>query len=137
MPIKVIPLSYKQDSRGFDVLGLQKSDVFNGKSIEDICIHSVNPGEERGGHYHKIKTEWLLPLSGSASFLWTDKQQPRQDDLEVVPVVAGFQNLCVLEIPPMVSHWLKNNSAQVFVMASFSSHDYNALIPDTFKQTFV
>jgi oxalate decarboxylase/phosphoglucose isomerase-like protein (cupin superfamily) len=135
MPAKLITLKYVEDKqkRGFDIQGLQKSRVFDGKSINDIGIHSVNPGNERGGHYHRRKTEWLLPLSGKALFFWTEKQNPKQEDLQQITIQANYKEPCVIEIPPMVVHWVKNNDIEVFVMASLSTQDFNSQKPDTFK----
>jgi oxalate decarboxylase/phosphoglucose isomerase-like protein (cupin superfamily) len=135
MPAKFLTLKYVEDKlkRGFDIQGLQKSGIFDGKSIDDIGIHSVNPGNERGGHYHKQKTEWLLPLSGKALFIWTEKQNPKQEDLTQVSIQTDYKELSLIEIPPMVVHWVKNINLEVFVMASLSSQDFNAQNPDTYK----
>jgi UDP-2-acetamido-2,6-beta-L-arabino-hexul-4-ose reductase len=135
MPVKLIPLTYAEEKqkRGFDIQGLQKSAVFNGKCIEDIGIHSINPGNERGGHYHERKTEWLLPLNGKALFIWTDTQKPKQKDLQQFLIQADYKKPCLVEIPPLVTHWVKNSNLEVFVMVSFSTEDFNQQRPDTYK----
>jgi dTDP-4-dehydrorhamnose 3,5-epimerase-like enzyme len=135
MPVRMISLSYKEDKqkRGFDIQNLQKSKVFNGRNIEDIAVHSVNAGNERGGHYHKNKTEWLMPLIGRAWLVWADKLNPEVPDLKVDSFDANFKASFVAEIPPMVVHWVRNSSAEVFVMASFCTLEYDERNPDTYK----
>jgi oxalate decarboxylase/phosphoglucose isomerase-like protein (cupin superfamily) len=135
MPVRFITLNYVEDKqkRGFDIQGLQKSMAFNGRSIEDIGIHSVNPDNQRGGHYHKQKTEWLLPLSGKALLIWTEKQNPKQEDIKQFTIEANYKEPCLIEIPPLVIHWVKNNNLEVFVMASLSTEDFNSQNPDTYK----
>jgi oxalate decarboxylase/phosphoglucose isomerase-like protein (cupin superfamily) len=135
MPAKLITLNYVEEKqkRGFDIQGLQKSAVFKGRHIEDIGIHSINPGNERGGHYHKRKTEWLLPLNGKALFVWADAQNPKQGDLKQFIIQADYAKPCLIEIPPFVAHWVKNMGLEVFVMASFSTEDFNQENPDKYK----
>jgi len=49
---------------------------------------------------------------------------------------VDFRNPFVIEIPPMVVHWVKNIDPQVFIMVSFSNRDYNEQQPDIFKVNY-
>ena len=133
MNIKRINLSRNEDKegRGFEMQGLQKSKVFQGKNIEDIVIQSISPRKDRGGHYHERKTEWFLALSGKAELIWTDKLNPEKTDLHIELFDADLNTPYVLEVPPFVVHWVKNNTNEVFLMASFSTEEYNPSNPDT------
>lgn len=135
MSVKKVPLEYNEDQkgRGFEIQGLQKSKTFQGKSIEDVVIQSINPKKERGGHYHKRKTEWFIALRGEAFLIWTEKTNPEETDLKTMPLKEDFENPYVLEVPPMISHWVRNDSKDVFLMASFSTEEYNSTDPDSFK----
>jgi dTDP-4-dehydrorhamnose 3,5-epimerase-like enzyme len=133
LPAKAILLSYIEGKHGFDILGLQKSAYFNGRAIEDIAFHSINPHDERGGHFHKRKTEWLMPISGKALLIWTDKPNPRAADLKHLEIVANYAEPILIEITPSTIHWVKNESPQPFIMVALSTENYNPQQPDTYK----
>lgn len=135
MRVKKVRLVTRKDSksRGFVIQGLQKSDTFQGKAIEDIVVQSINPAKERGGHYYKHKTEWFMALRGEASLIWTEKTNPKERDLKTMPLTEDFENPYVLEVPPMVCHWVRNNTKDVFIMVSFSTEEYNQEKPDSYK----
>ncbi len=134
MPVKLVKLAFVQGKTGFDIQGLQKSAIFDGYSIEDIGIHSIKPNDERGSHYHIQKIEWLLPLSGSASFFWSDEQNPI--NVSKLQLRANWHEPYIVEISPMTSHIVRNTTKEEFIMASFSTRDFDSLHSDNFKVVF-
>lgn len=120
-------------SRGFKIQSLQKSNKFQGKVIEDIVVQSINPGKERGGHYHKRKTEWFMALCGEASLIWSEKTDPEEKDLKIIPLKTDFNRPYMLEVQPMICHWIRNRSKEIFLMVSFSTEEYNFKEPDSVK----
>jgi oxalate decarboxylase/phosphoglucose isomerase-like protein (cupin superfamily) len=118
---------------GFEIQGLQKSKVFEGNSIDDIIIQSINVGQKRGGHYHKQKTEWFLPLSGKATLLWSDNLTAKRSQLKTLTMEANLKEPYVYKIPSLVAHWTENNCSQPFVMAIFNTKEYDQKNTDTYK----
>lgn len=127
MAVKKIELRYNEDvnGRGFVIQGLQKSQVFQNNHIADIVIQSINGRKMRGGHYHKRKTEWFMPLRGKATLIWTNNLNPKKEDLKYEPLEANLKTPYVLEIPPLILHWTKNNSDNPFIMATFNTAEHN------------
>ncbi len=135
MGVNRVELLYNQDKgeRGFEIQNLQKSKIFRGKSIEDIVIQSINSGKDRGGHYHERKMEWFMALDGKATLFWTENLKPAKSDLNTELLESDFKDPYVLEIPPMVVHWVKNYTKEVFIMTSFSTEEYSSQKPDSYK----
>lgn len=57
------------DDRGW-VVDLLAAEGISIGSIGDFHITSINPGKERGNHFHKNATEWIFFLGGKATLLW-------------------------------------------------------------------
>ncbi len=118
---------------GFVIQGLQKSKIFEGNSIDDIIIQSINVGQKRGGHYHEQKTEWFLPLSGKATLLWSTNLTPKKSQLKTLIMEANLKEPYVYKIPPLVAHWTENNYFQPFMMAIFNTKEYDQKNTDTYE----
>jgi dTDP-4-dehydrorhamnose 3,5-epimerase-like enzyme len=122
--IRLLPHEDK-DGRGFEIQGLQKSVIFEGKNIQDIVIQSIHPLKDRGDHCHKRKTEWFIALNGKAELLWADNLNPKKAEVHKEAFGTNFNEPYVFEIPPFVVHTIINNSKEDFLMASFCSEEYD------------
>jgi len=127
MKVRKIDLFFdNRDPRGFVIQNLQESRAFEGHCIKDIVIQSIMPDKDRGYHSHMEKTEWFLALSGEAKLISSEKMDPKNPDLEHEPLKADcLKPTYALLIPPRLTHWIVNDSEQVFVMASFSSKEHD------------
>ena len=112
--------------RGYVIQNLQKSKAFEGHSIKDFLIQSINPNKDRGYHSHREKTEWFMALSGEAKLVTSEKMNPDNLDLEIETLKADcLKPTHVLLIRPNLTHWIINYSKEAFIMASFSSKEYS------------
>lgn len=113
-----------EDGRGFVLQGMQKSAIFNNKDVRDIVLQTVRPNKWRGGHYHERKTEWFLPLRGSAVLSWYDIDAWNPKEKTEV-MIADMQNPKIFEIQPKTCHFVENNSEEDFYMLAISSEDFD------------
>ena len=111
--------------RGFEIQGMQKCKVFNNKDVRDIVLQTVRPSKSRGGHYHERKTEWFLPLKGSALLSWYDIDGWNVKE-KTEPMTADMQNPKIFEIQPKTCHFVENRSEEDFYMLAISSEDYDS-----------
>ena len=130
MVVKKVFLNRENGSKqkGWEMQGLQKSKAFNGKDIRDIVIQSINKGQERGGHYHKQKTEWFFAIAGKAKVLWCEcahEKGAKKKDRKEILLEADYENPYLIEITPETCHWVKNDLDCDFRMIAFSSEEFN------------
>jgi hypothetical protein len=118
---------------GFEIQGLQYSEAFHKNCIKDIVIQTINSNQQRGGHSHKLKTEWFIALQGEAELTWSEKTVSKKDELITMPLIADFENPYILEVQPKTCHWIRNKSEKVFTMASFSTVQFDEKNPDMEK----
>ena len=113
-----------KESRGFEVQGMQKSALFDGRDVRDIVLQTIRPHKIRGNHYHIKKTEWFLAIRGFATLSWFDVGgSDPQKGTELM--IADFQNPKLFEIQPNTCHVVENKSEEDFYMLAFSSEDYD------------
>jgi len=126
MPILIKPLKVNIDpeSRGFEIQGMQKSKLFDGKDARDVVLQTIRPHKIRGNHYHIKKFEWFLPVRGSAVLTWFDRDDSNpQKGTELM--TADFQNPKLFEIQPNTCHLIENETEEDFYMLTFSTEDYD------------
>jgi dTDP-4-dehydrorhamnose 3,5-epimerase-like enzyme len=130
--IKQLRVKVDEESKGarcFEIQGMQQSGLFGGQVIRDIVLQTIRPHRPpRGNHYHKIKTEWFLPIRGFAVLSWHEIGNEPRKGTEIM--VADFQNPKLFEIQPNTCHAVENKSEEDFYMISFSTVDFDEKNPD-------
>jgi len=122
--IKELTRHDDKESRGFEIQGIQKSKLLGGKDVRDIVFQTIRPHKIRGNHYHVKKTEWFLPIKGSAVLSWSDVDGSSREKHAVV-MEADFKNPKLYEIQPKTCHTVENKSDEDFYMLALSSEDYD------------
>ena len=127
-----MPISKKnfinQDKRGTlhecMNIGGDSQDVPSGGHL---YAFSIEPNFSRGNHFHKIKEEWFMCLSGTVKVKLKNEQTSIETDI-ILKGMDGF----LLHIPKMVRHTLINNSSIIAIMISYGSKVHNKDFPDTY-----
>lgn len=132
LPIEVKGLRLNVDSncRGFEIQGLQKSDVFENDYILDVVIQTVRPHKKRGPHFHNHKTEWFLPLDGAADLYGYESSEDITRLRYKFLMTADYEHPKIYVIRPKTCHWVKNNTERDFYMIAFSNTEYDNKNPD-------
>ncbi len=122
--IKKLVLNVDKEGRGFEIQGMQKSNVLEGKDVRDIVLQTIRPYKIRGNHRHLKKTEWFLPIRGSAVLCWWEKAESREKEERHTSVMkADFESLEIFQIEPETFHSVANISSEDFYMLSMLSEE--------------
>ena len=67
-----------------------------------IALHEFFDGEPRGKHYHKVKSEYMLVLSGNLQYqlFMPNKKSIEQEDVETVVLKPGQ----LIHVSPPLAH---------------------------------
>ena len=114
-------ISKKYDKRGMF------TEFFKANNLGQISCFTINPGCERGGHFHNTKCERFLVVSGSAKFILTNILEPYASS-EIS--VEGFSDHYV-EIPPGWSHRILNTGECEVICMVWANEIYNPEVSDT------
>ena len=126
-PYEVIHLENHKDERGslFEILRF-KDNKIPGEGY--IYSFTINPGQRRADHYHKIKQEWFSCISGKVTVLIEDKDGTQSK------IILDAANPAVVYCSPYTAHALYNESEEVAVVVSYGSPQHDPNNPDTFKK---
>ena len=122
--IKKLVLNVDKEGRGFEIQGMQKSKLLDKNDVRDIILQTIRPYKIRGNHYHLKKTEWFLPIRGTAVLSWSDIDGPDKERHTSV-MKADFEDLQIYQIQPKTCHSITNISSEDFYMLAISSEDFN------------
>ena len=125
-------LCLKSDYRGWFAELLRSDDVNKSNSkngFGQISITGANPHQEKGGHYHKIRHEWFIVLSGSIKFKLKNIVTGRKRR-----IFLHDSSLKCLYIPPHWFHSLENISDKEATILLYSSIVFNTDFPDVYAK---
>lgn len=126
MKIKVKKLEVKKDHRGWLAEIVQAKDV----GINDfglILVTTAKPGQKKGGHYHKRKTEWYCVIRGRGLLTLVDNNSKEKEELEI-----GERNMVLVRIPPLTTHTIKNIGGSELFLLAYVDEAFNEQDPDTY-----
>ncbi len=109
-----------KDGRGWSINPLKFVDIKD-RSLEDMHVVSIKPGEVRGNHYHPDATEWLLICGGLASLVWRPVHEEAVNE-----ILINGEEPVLFEIPARLEHAVKNLSHYDIYLVAF----YNIPGPD-------
>ncbi len=90
------------------------------KTRYSYFVRFLKKGNCAGNHYHKIKKELLVPLTGEFEVRLEDIKTKKQEKL-----IIGPKNYVALYIIPKISHTIKSkkNNGIILVMATSSASE--------------
>lgn len=119
-------LDIKKDKRGWLMEVLRLEDI-SGKKFGQIFISVAHPGEKKGQHYHKRKTEWYCVIKGKALLTLIDKASGEKDAVEM-----GEENMIIVKIYPNSHHTIENIGKEDMYLVVYIDEPFNPLDADTY-----
>jgi len=92
-----------------------------------ISYFTINPGQERGGHYHLTKVEKFIPISGKGIIKMVDKNTNKKFSIKY-----NERSNFILDTIPGWIHSVKNLGKKKSVIIVWSNEIFNKKKPDTF-----
>ncbi|MBI3103849.1 WxcM-like domain-containing protein [Candidatus Daviesbacteria bacterium] len=128
MKIDIRKLDVKKDERGWLTEAIKPGDVVEA-SFGLIHITCAKPGYERGGHYHKRKTEWFCVIKGEGKFFLKDLKSGDKKTLKV-----GRENMSLIKIPPYIFHSIKNTGKDDMYILAYVNEGFDPKDTDTYRE---
>ena len=116
-------LQIREDSRG-SLAEFVKSDCFG-----QIFVSRTKPGVTRGNHYHHVKTEKFLVLSGQGLI-----RLRHINDTKVIEYLVRGDEYRVVDIPPGYTHSIENVGDSEMVTLFWANEIFDPNQPDTYFQ---
>lgn len=116
----VHPLVQHKDSRG------SFTEVSNNSNFGQWSLNEILPHRTKGNHYHRIRFEKFILLSGVVKLLW---RYPFESSWQEINLNQPYH---ALDIPPGVVHQLINIQSQPATFLMWSSIVYDSEFPDTY-----
>ncbi|MCG2689964.1 WxcM-like domain-containing protein [Candidatus Parcubacteria bacterium] len=123
---KITNLEKHSDERGV-LVEFARADKLK-EGIKQVHSVTINPGKERGGHYHLKTMEWFFLVQGKAELILTNIESKE----EQVFILEG-EAPQLISIFPKVSHKIKNISEDISILLAVTSEPYDKDKPDTYK----
>lgn len=128
MKIDIKKLDIKKDHRGWVAEILRQEDLSEKeKKFGQIHISTAKPGQIKGKHYHKRKTEWFCVIAGNGILTLIDKKNGGKKQL-----VIGKNNMVTVKIPPNTWHAIENTGKSEMYLLAYISEPFNPKNPDTY-----
>ena len=126
MKIRINKLRVKKDKRGWLVEILHESNL-DKREFGQIFVTIAYPGIVKGGHYHKRKKEWFYVVTGEGELIVVDNKTGEEKK-----ILMGENNMVAVEIPPNVTHWIKNIGEEIMHLLVYADEEFNPQRPDTY-----
>lgn len=129
--VKVKKLNIKEDTRGWFTEILRFEELYNKKKkFGQMYVTIAKPGQTKGRHYHKRKTEYFCVIKGNAMLTLIDKKTLFKQKIRM-----GEDNMVMVQIPPMVWHAIENTEKknEIYLLA-YIDEPYNPNDPDTIHE---
>lgn len=129
MNIKKIPLSKKEDSRGWLI---ENESSFIRNSMKHFVVSISKAGVIRGQHYHKRKIEWFLVVKGKAIIYFKDIETLKTKSINI-----DGNKPEIIEVSPMIAHAIKNTDTKDLYLLVIVNEPLDQKDPDTFAYKVV
>ena len=122
--MNLYPVKRVTDSRGnlIEVFDTQLS------SSGYVYSFSLLPGSRRGDHFHRVKEEWAVCISGEVQVL------TKSPEGELESHIISSENPQLVYFPPLTAHAFVNQSEKIALVVSYGSKKFNSIDPDTYPQ---
>lgn len=118
--VKVLPRTVHADDRGCLIKAFSGAEVTSFPKQGEVYVVSINPGESRGKHLHRLAHEWFTVVAGDVRFSFADPASGDRFDLEISAFTPAS-----ISVPPGVGHELVNVGDSVAIVVAFADrfHD--------------
>ena len=122
--MNLYPVKRVTDSRGnlIEVFDTQLS------SSGYVYSFSLLPGSRRGDHFHRVKEEWAVCISGEVQVL------TKSPEGELESHIISSENPQLVYFPPLTAHAFVNQSEKIALVVSYGSKKFNSIDLDTYPQ---
>ena len=127
MKITIKSLDIKNDARGWLSEIIRAEDVDH-KKFGQVLITTANPGETKGNHYHKRKTEWYCIIKGRGILTMINRNNEEKKEIKL-----GEKNMVLVKIPPNHFHYIKNIGKKEMLLLVYVDEVFNSSDPDTYR----
>jgi|SRR3989344_3818852 len=129
MNIEINKLDIKADSRGWFAEVIRAEALGKKKEFGQIHLSIAKPGQTKGKHFHKRKTEWFCVLKGKGLLKLVDKKSGEKKKMNV-----GDNNMLSIKISPNIWHSIENKGDEDLYLLAYISESFNPKDPDTFNE---
>lgn len=126
MTVKIERLRTHQDARGWVVEPMAPNELADQRNVH---LALTQPGAVRGNHFHRQTTEYLTVVGPALVRL---REGGAVRDVEV-----RRDEILRLEIPPGISHAVRNTGDQASVLISFQDLEYDPAVPDVVRDVLI
>lgn len=127
--VEVVKLEPHVDDRGYLIEILRATDSHFTKFGQIYLVGDMARGTIRAFHKHEVLWDWFFISHGSAKFVLKDDRPDSPTYGEVMTVVTGERNPCLITVPPGVYHgWMALEDDTQLI--STASEVYNRQKPD-------
>lgn len=127
MKIDIRKLDVKKDERGWLAEVIKPEDVGN-SPFGLIHVTTARPGNIKGGHFHKRKTEWFCVIKGEGQLFLKDLKSGEEKNLKL-----GEEDMSLVKIPPLIFHSIRNVGNDEMFLLAYVSEGFDPKDPDTYK----
>lgn len=126
MRVSIKKLEIKEDKRGWLAEIVRPEDIGE-KKFGLVLMTTVLPGQTKGNHYHKRKTEWYCVIKGDGLLTLTDQTTKEKKEMEI-----GEKNMVLVKIPSLTIHSIKNMGTEELYLLAYVDEVFNPSDPDTY-----
>ncbi len=101
------------------ILEIVGDEALAGRAVRNLHAVVAEPGEVRGNHLHRDRTEVVTVVSGHFHARFEEARSGAMVDFDDVPAGASF------EIPPGVAHALRNVGETAGVLVCYSDQPFD------------
>ncbi len=118
--IKIINRQFIKDSRGYFLKVLNGTEEGLTTKIGEVYVTMAKPNESRGGHYHKLATEYFTLIEGRSILFLEDV---RTNESMIINIDS--ESPITVVIQPYIAHIFKNISNIEFILVAYSDIIYD------------
>jgi len=137
--IRIKELVQHRDKRGYLMEILRGSDAekADGKSaFGQYYLSAIYPAVIKGKHRHKLQTDHLCVIKGSAVLHLEDEREGSITFGKKEAVSMGEGNWMLVVVPPGVWHSFENVGTDVCLFINYATREYDAAQPDEYRGAF-
>jgi len=104
------------------------AEVYKGKDAQ-VSFITINPGQVRGNHYHKVQHEQFVVIKGEAVM-----QTRMLEDKDVTEIVLNDSELQVFTTTPYLVHNITNRTNDECIVLLITDKPFNPEDTDTYPE---
>ncbi len=121
------PIIKTRDSRGWLAEIVRPEDLDSKTSFGQIFLTVSYPGQIKGNHFHKRKTEWYCVVRGRGLLTIRDNNSGERHQYRL-----SDKKLRLVTIPPGYSHKIQNTGSEDMHLLVYVNEAFMQSDPDTY-----